>query len=73
MSDNNKLLLGIFIGAAVGATIGILLSGDKGREMLQKIKETASDLEDELKSAVDKGKQVAEDLEEKIRQYTATA
>lgn len=73
MSDNNKLLLGIFIGAAVGATIGILLSSEKGKEMLEKFKETASDLEDELKSAVDKGKQVAEDLEEKIRQYTATA
>ncbi len=73
MSDNNKLLLGIFIGAAVGATLGILLSGDKGKEMLDKIKETASGLEDELLSAVDKGKQVAEDLEEKIRQFTATA
>jgi gas vesicle protein len=73
MSDNNKLLLGIFIGAAVGATIGILLSGEKGKEMLQKLKETASDLEEDIMAAVDKGKQVAEDLEEKIRQYTTTA
>jgi gas vesicle protein len=70
MSNNTKLLLGFVVGAAAGAALGILLTSDKGKEILERIKETASDLEDEFKDALDKGKQMAEDLEAKVRQYT---
>jgi gas vesicle protein len=73
MSDNSKLILGLFIGAAAGAAIGILLTSDKGKEFLEKVKETAAGFEDEVKSAVDKGKQMAEDLEDRIKQFTASA
>jgi len=73
MSDNSKLLLGFLIGAAAGAAIGVLLTSDKGKEMLAKIKESASEFEDELKSVVDKGKQMADTFEEKIKQFTETA
>jgi gas vesicle protein len=73
MSDNTKLLLGFLAGAAAGAAIGVLLTSDKGKEMLEKIKESASDFEEEIKSAVDKGKQMAEDIEGKIKQFTTPA
>jgi gas vesicle protein len=66
-------LLGFVVGAAAGAALGILLTSDKGKEILQRIKETASDLEEEFKEAIDKGKQLAEDLEEKVKQYTKPA
>lgn len=70
MSNNTKLLLGFVVGAAAGAALGILLTSDKGKEILERIKETASDLEDEFKDALDKGKQMAEDLEAKVKQFT---
>ncbi|TDX00233.1 YtxH domain-containing protein [Dinghuibacter silviterrae] len=73
MSNNSKLLLGFIVGAAAGAVLGILLTTDKGKEILERIKETASDLEEEFKEAIDKGKKMAEDLEEKVKHYTKPA
>ncbi len=71
--SNSKLLLGFILGAAAGAAVGVLLTSDKGKELLSKIKESASEFEDEIKTAVGKGQQMAEDLEEKIKQFTTTA
>ena len=73
MSDNSKLLLGFLLGAAAGAALGVLLTTDKGKEMLEKIKETAGEFEEEIKSAVGKGKQMAEDIEVKIKEFTTPA
>lgn len=73
MSNNTKLLLGFIVGAAAGAALGILLTSDKGKEILERIRETAEDLSDEFKDALGKGKQVAEDLEEKVKQFTKPA
>jgi gas vesicle protein len=73
MSNNTKLLLGFVVGAAAGAALGILLTSDKGKEILERLKATASDLEDDFKEAIDKGKKMAEDLEEKVKQYTKPA
>jgi gas vesicle protein len=68
--SNTKLLLGFVVGAAAGAAVALLLTSDKGKEILDRIKETASDLEDEFKDAMDKGKQMAEDLETKVKAFT---
>ena len=73
MSNNTKLLLGFVVGAAAGAALGILLTSDKGKEILDRLKATAADLEDDFKEAIGKGKQMAEDLEEKVKQYTKPA
>ena len=77
MSDNTKLLLGFLAGAAAGAALTILLTSDKGKEVLDQLKKTAEDLEDEVKSAVDRGvnmgKQMAEDIEGKIKEFTTPA
>lgn len=69
MSDNTKLLLGFIVGAAAGAAIGVLLSTDKGKEMLKKFGETASGFADDVKSAMDKVKPMAEDLGENIKHF----
>lgn len=77
MSDNTKLLLGFLAGAAAGAALTILLTSDKGKEVLDKIKKTAEELEGDVKSAVDRGvnmgKQMAEDIEGKIKEFTTPA
>lgn len=73
MSNNTKLLLGFVVGAAAGAALGILLTSDKGKEILERLKATAADLEDDFKEAIDKGKQMAEDLGEKVKEFTKPA
>jgi gas vesicle protein len=69
MSDNTKLLLGFIVGAAAGAAIGVLLSSEKGKEMLKKFGDSATDLADDVKAALEKVRPVAEDIGENIRHF----
>ncbi|RFM26569.1 YtxH domain-containing protein [Deminuibacter soli] len=50
MTENQKFIAGIAIGAAAGAALGIFLSSDKGKELIAQIKDIASDTSEELKS-----------------------
>jgi gas vesicle protein len=70
---NPGLIIGLVVGAAAGATLGILLSGDKGKKVLNNIKDAAGKAEKELKSAVNrfeekltKSKEFAQDLEKRF-------
>jgi gas vesicle protein len=49
MTDNQKFLSGIALGAAAGAAIAILLSSDKGKEILDNVKDFASKGSDKVK------------------------
>lgn len=73
MTDNQRFLSGLALGAAAGAAIAILLSSDKGKDMLNNIKDFASNAGDKVKDGISgltdevselwgKGKSKAEDL-----------
>ena len=77
MNNNQKFWSGLIIGAAAGAAIALLLNTDKGKEVLADAKDTAEKLgndlklkleklDAELKSLVEKGKEIAEELENKV-------
>jgi gas vesicle protein len=51
MSGNSKFLAGLLLGAAAGAVIAVLLSGEKGKEVLSDIKSAAGRAGDEIKDA----------------------
>ena len=61
MSNNTKFLWGFVLGAAAGAALGILLTSDKGKEIL-----------DEFRDAIDKGRKVAQDITEEIKDFVQT-
>ncbi|GAO44973.1 YtxH domain-containing protein [Flavihumibacter petaseus] len=70
MSSNSKFLAGLLLGAAAGAAIGYLLTTEKGKEFLDDLKSAAASAGDEVKSAIEKGKQWANDFEEKTSSTT---
>jgi gas vesicle protein len=41
MAKNNKLFMGVLLGAAAGAAIGYLLTTEKGKEILSDLKDAA--------------------------------
>ncbi|HEX6913863.1 MAG TPA: YtxH domain-containing protein [Chitinophagaceae bacterium] len=52
MTDNQKFLSGLALGAAAGAAIAILLQSDRGKEMLDNIKDFASKTGDKVKDSL---------------------
>lgn len=71
-NDSKLLWIGIIVGAAAGAGLAVLLSTDKGREIINDIRDTAGKAEDEVKRAMEhleetihKGKDIAGTLERK--------
>jgi gas vesicle protein len=56
MAKNNKLLVGVLIGAAAGAAIGYLLTTEKGKEILSNLQEAAGTATDRVKGAYDTAK-----------------
>lgn len=48
MSNNNKLILGLLLGAVAGAGLALLLAPGKGDETRQKISDAAGDLTDKI-------------------------
>lgn len=52
MTDNQRFLSGLALGAAAGAAIAILLSSDKGKEVLEDIRSFASKAGDKVKDGL---------------------
>lgn len=84
MTDNQKFLAGIIIGAAAGTAIALFLQTEKGKEMMNDVKgaaDSASDalkqklasFDEEISSLLKKGKEFVEDLEAKAANNAATA
>lgn len=75
--SNQKLILGIILGAAAGTLATWYLTSDKGQELLADVKETAKDVqgsikdklgnfEKEITDLLNKGKQFVQDIEGKV-------
>lgn len=76
MSNNQKFIAGLVLGAVAGAALILYLNGEKGKELFTDIKEGAGKAEDELKATFsefddainnlfEKGKSLLQDLEQK--------
>ena len=52
MTDSQRFLSGLALGAAAGAAIAILLQSEKGKEMLDNIKDFASNAGDKVKDGL---------------------
>ena len=71
MSSNTKLIAGIILGAAAGATVAVLLSSDKGKELLSSVKEYAEKATDEVSNLFQKGKDAVMNQKDKYTDVTA--
>jgi len=60
---NKNVLVGLFAGVAIGATLGILFAPEKGSDTRKKIKDKSSDIKGK---AVDKYGQIVDTASQKI-------
>jgi gas vesicle protein len=65
MTNTTKVILGIVGAAAAGAVIGMLLAPEKGSDIRQKVKDTASDWADSLSDLFAEGKSEFQNLKNK--------
>ncbi len=79
MTDNQKFIAGLLLGAVAGAALALFLKSEKGEELVTDVKEGAAHVEEDLKAKLhefdtavnqllQKGKSFIEDLEQKARE-----
>lgn len=63
-NDDSKLLLGVLLGAAIGATVTYLLTSDKKEQWMEEINVAADKVKDGLNNVVTKIKDSTKKVEE---------
>lgn len=67
MANKSKIMLALLLGAAAGAVLGVLFAPDSGEKTRRKVKRWAEDLEDELSSVYEEGKETMEEMKKKAK------
>jgi gas vesicle protein len=69
MSKSGSFFAGLLLGAAAGTAIVLFLNSEKGKELINDLKEGAGNMKDDLASTVDglveKGKAFVNEFEQK--------
>ena len=68
MPVNSKTLMALLLGAASGAVLGILFAPESGKNTRQKIRKWKEEMEDELSSLYEEGKEKVNNLKSKAKQ-----
>lgn len=72
--NNQKMLVGLFAGVAVGAALGILFAPEKGSEIRKKISTKGGDygqnLKDKFGNLVSSATEQVENVKSKINEFT---
>ena len=66
MSSSSKIFLALIAGAAIGATLGILLAPDKGSETMKSLNDLKDSFLDNLKEKAEKSLDAISDATESI-------
>ena len=68
MQNNGKILLALLLGAAAGATLGVLFAPDSGINTRKKVSKWKDDLEEELSSRFEDGKEAVNEFTSKVKE-----
>ena len=68
MEKNNKVLISLGIGLAVGTVLGILFAPNKGADTRKKIKDTGTKLSDDLTKSVTKIKESVQGFRNNVKE-----
>jgi hypothetical protein len=67
MEKNNRILVALGIGVAVGSILGVLFAPNKGTETRRKIADTSEELTNKIKNRFTKGKENMQSIKESMR------
>jgi len=71
MKNSSKVLIALGAGMAIGGLLGVLFAPAKGTDTRKKISDTANNLSDKLKDAVNKGKYSILGLKDELEEIIA--
>jgi gas vesicle protein len=67
MEKNNRILVALGIGVAVGSILGVLFAPNKGTETRRKIADSSEELTNKIKNRFTKGKENMQSFKESMR------
>lgn len=81
MTSTEKMILGLGVGLAIGATLGLLYAPEKGKETRRKISDGFDHYRDKVMDAFDtlkhkagyKAEEIAEEIAEEVKAKVAKA